>query len=238
MAKDWVTDLACYVGDTCGDETEQRKRLAKGVLETNGQGAAHWLAFLKHEETVTAKSGTTYVTRNGISLQYLADVATRELPREHLKYSDEYLEIWLILARQKGIHRPEDAHDTFKLINSQMIGTNRANLFKVRNNRVLTRLVDFSGSSFDSPHTDSRNRVIISKLSHKLVKITKDFFPEFVRWRGFLALPRIYRFGLSTTENKEELTRPLARFKRVWRMRQSLRHCSTNCWRPGRPKAG
>lgn len=132
-----ATLLDEYCASELGEPTrmrEERNALADGI-RSNPHSPEAWLSFLEHEEstyvnaTATAELGKSSAgagSRNGVSLHRLYELATKTIPRRGNVNDENYVRIFLGLARQQMLSNMDDARDTFKFLKSCGIGHKHA----------------------------------------------------------------------------------------------------------------
>ena len=132
------TLLEEYRAATSAEESrrarEERDALVEAVRE-NMERPEPWLTFLESEEalyvgaeptTELGKPSAATGSRNGVSLHRLYELATKTIPRRGNVNDENYVRIWLGLARQQMLSNMDDARDTFKFLKSCGIGHKHA----------------------------------------------------------------------------------------------------------------
>ena len=122
-----------------GDSTPVRIRNERNAhadaIRANTESPEAWLLFLENEEAIYAddaatadvgKPSATYGSRNGVSLHRLYELATKTIPRRGNVNDENYVRIFLGLARQQMVSNMDDARDTFKFLKSCGIGHKHA----------------------------------------------------------------------------------------------------------------
>lgn len=132
-----LLDEYCASADETGTPTRGRKArnaLANAVRE-NQENPEAWLNFLEHEEATYADAAATAEvgkpsasagSRNGVSLHRLYELATKTIPKRGNVNDENYVRIFLGLARQQMVSNMDDARDTFKFLKSCGIGHKHA----------------------------------------------------------------------------------------------------------------
>ena len=112
----------------------ERNEYADAVRE-NQESPEAWLRFLENEEATYADAAATSEvgkpsasagSRNGVSLHRLYELATKTIPRRGNVNDENYVRIFLGLARQQMVSNMDDARDTFKFLKSCSIGHKHA----------------------------------------------------------------------------------------------------------------
>ena len=112
----------------------ERNELAD-VVRANQTSPEAWLAFLENEEAIysddaatadVGKPSASAGSRNGVSLHRLYELATKTIPRRGNVNDENYVRIFLGLARQQMVSNMDDARDTFKFLKSCGIGHKHA----------------------------------------------------------------------------------------------------------------
>ena len=122
-------------GDGTPTRTRAERRTRVEAIRQNLESPEAWLAFLENEEATYAddaatadvgKPSATYGCRNGVSLHRLYELATKTIPRRGNVNDENYVRLFLGLARQQMVSNMDDARDTFKFLKSCGIGHKHA----------------------------------------------------------------------------------------------------------------
>lgn len=122
-------------GSTSPVRLRRERNAYADEVRANQQSPEAWLSFLENEEATYADAAATVEvgkpsasagSRNGVSLHRLYELATKTIPRRGNVNDENYVRIFLGLARQQMVSNIDDARDTFKFLKSCSIGHKHA----------------------------------------------------------------------------------------------------------------